>query len=105
MNLSELDESCENIVLNDTMRFFHCDGPAAALEAVNQKGSNYFCPSCDVHLCLTDDITHCYHQKVKSLAEKQQKVLQGKFGWINLKNWKYVNLKQSSNPEMSTLHG
>ena len=36
-----------------------------------------------VHLCLTDDITHCYHQKVKSLAEKQHKVLQGKFGWIN----------------------
>ena len=38
MNLSELDESCENIVLNDTMRFFHGDGPAAALEAGNQKG-------------------------------------------------------------------
>ena len=26
--------------------------------------------SCDVHLCLTDDITHCYHQEVKYLAEK-----------------------------------
>ena len=51
MNLSELDESCENIVLNDTMRFFHGDGPAAALEAGNQNGGNYFCTSCDVHLC------------------------------------------------------
>ena len=83
MNLSELDESCENIVLNDTMRFFLGDGPAAALEAGNQKWGNYFCPSCDVHICLTDDITHCYHQKVKSLPEKQHKVLQGIFGRIN----------------------
>ena len=72
INLSELDQSCENIVLNDTMRFFHGDGPATALEAGNQKGGNYFCPSCDVHLCLTDDIAHCYHQKVRSLGEKQQ---------------------------------
>ena len=32
---------------------------------------------------VSDDTTHCYHQKVKSLAEKQHKVLQGKFGQIN----------------------
>ena len=72
INLSELDQSCENIVFNDTMCFFHGDGPATALEAGNQKGGDYFCPSCDVHLCLTDDIAHCYRQKVRSLGEKQQ---------------------------------
>ena len=38
MNMCELDESCENIMLNDTMPFFHGDGPAAALEAGNQNG-------------------------------------------------------------------
>ena len=65
------------------MRFFHGDGPATALEAGNQKGGNYFCPSCDVHLRLTDDIAHCYRQKVRSLGEKQHKVLQGTFGRIN----------------------
>ena len=37
IHLSELDQSYENIVLNDTMRFFHGDGPASALEAGNQK--------------------------------------------------------------------
>ena len=83
INLSELDQSFENIVLNDTMRFFHGDRPAAALEAGNQKGGNYFCPSCDVHLCLTDDIAHCYRQKFMSVEEKQHKVLQGTFGRIN----------------------
>ena len=66
--MSELDQSFENIVLNDTMRFG--DGPAAALEAGNQKGGNYFCPSCDVHLYLTDDIAHCYRQKFMSVEEK-----------------------------------
>ena len=71
INLSELDQSCENI------------GPATALEARNQKGGNYFCPSCDLHLCLTDDIAHCYRQKVRSLGEEQHKVLQGTFGRIN----------------------
>ena len=38
INLSELDQSYENIVLNDTMRFFHGDKPTSALEAGNQKG-------------------------------------------------------------------
>ena len=82
-NQFEFDQSCENIVLNDTMHFFHGDGPATALEAGNQKWGNYFCPSCDVHLCLTGDIAHCYRQKVKSLGEKQHNVLQDTFGRIN----------------------
>ena len=47
MNLSELDESCENIVLNDIMRFFHGDSPAAALEAGNQKGGTQPCRRCE----------------------------------------------------------
>ena len=42
INLSELDQSCDNIVLNDTMRFFHGDELATALEAGNQKGEITF---------------------------------------------------------------
>ena len=42
----------------------------------------YFCPSCDVHLYQTDDIAYCYQQKTRSLAEKQNLVVQGKFGKI-----------------------
>ena len=35
----------------------------------------------------TDDIAYCYQQKTRSLAEKQNLVIQGKFGKINsLKN-------------------
>ena len=53
---------------------FHGDRPATALEAGNQKGGNYFCPSCDVHLCLTDDIAHCYRQKVRKKTIKLSRV-------------------------------
>ena len=84
INLSEIDGKYENIVLHDTMRFFHGDGPAAALESGNQKGGYYFCPSCDIHLYQTDGIAYCYQQKTRSLAEKQNLVVQGKFGKITL---------------------
>ena len=48
------------IVLSDQMHFFHGDGPACTLAAGNQKGGHYFCPSCHIHLCQTDDITCTY---------------------------------------------
>ena len=63
--------------------FFHGDGPACALEAGNQKGGHYFCPSCHIHLCQTDDITYTYQQKIKSYAEKQSLILAGKVGRSN----------------------
>ena len=60
LQLNIIDQSYDGIILNDTMCFFKGDGPAAAFEAGNQKGGYYFCPTCDVHICLTDDISHCY---------------------------------------------
>ena len=44
------------------MCLFKGDGPAVAFEVGNQKGGYYFCPTCDVHICLTDDVSHCYQQ-------------------------------------------
>ena len=63
--------------------FFMVMGRLLPLKLVTRRGGNYFCPSCDVHLRFTDDIAHCYRQKVRSLGEKQHKVLQGTFGRIN----------------------
>ena len=83
LQLGEIDEQYEGIVLYDQMHFFHGDGPACALEAGNQKGGHYFCPSCDIHLCQTDDIACTYQQKIKSYAEKQSLILAGKFGRSN----------------------
>ena len=54
----------DDIKIHDRMRIFHGDGPAAQLEAGQQKGGHYFCPSCGVHLFQTDDISHCYQLKI-----------------------------------------
>ena len=79
----QLDEDHDNIILDDKMRFFHGDGPAAAFEAGNKKGGHYFCPTCDINICLTDDIVHTYQQKYVSLKDRQNLVLQGEFGKTN----------------------
>ena len=71
IHLNIIDQSYEGIILNDTMRLFKGDGPAVDFEAGKQKGGYYFCPTCDVHICLTDDILHCYQQGIKSLEDLQ----------------------------------
>ena len=81
--LNTIDEKYEGIILNDSMRLFKGDGPAVAFEAGNQKGGYYFCPCCDVHACLTDDISHCYQQRIKSIKDIQRKVVKGRFGSKN----------------------
>ena len=83
IELKTIDEKFEDIVLNDTMRLFHGDGPAVALEAGNQKGGYYFCPCCGVHLCQTNDITHCYQRQIRSLEDTRSQVIKGKFGMKN----------------------
>ena len=83
IELKTIDEKYGDIVLNDTMRLFHGDGPAVALEAGNQKGGYYFCPCCGVHSCMTDDISHCYQQQIRSLEDTRNKVIKGMFGRQN----------------------
>ena len=46
--------------LNDSLRMIKCDDLAVSIEGGNQKSGYYFRPLCDVHKCLTDDISHCY---------------------------------------------
>ena len=95
LNVSELVSTYDNnIHLKDVMRMFHGDGPASALEAGNQKGGHYFCPSCDIHICETDDISCCYQKQFRSLPYKQNLVLEGKFGKINSekKSYPFENL-------------
>lgn len=73
----------EGVTIYDKMRLFHGDGPAAQLEGGNQKGGHYFCPTCDVFLYQTDNITYSYQLKSNSLQEIQHKVISGKYGLIN----------------------
>ena len=92
VNLKSINEECEEITISDRMRFFHGDGPASALEAGNQKGGYYFCPSCDVNLCNTDIISYSYLQKICSLEDIRHKVLKGTFGKIRSQEGKLALL-------------
>lgn len=67
------------------MRLFHGDGPAVQLEAGNQKGGHYFCPTCDLFLYQTDSISHTYQLKQRSFIDKQNKILKGYYGQENSK--------------------
>ena len=51
------------VEINDIMRIFSGDGPAAAMEVGNQKGGTYFCTSCGVNKSMADVICHCYQQE------------------------------------------
>lgn len=82
LHLHEIDSDYD-ITINDTMRYFHGDGPAASIEAGNQKGGYYFCPNCNIHSRRSSHISYSYNQKCISLAERQRTVLAGKFGKLN----------------------
>ena len=100
LNIGELDDMYDGIVLNDIMRYFHGDGPATQLEAGNKKGGHYFCPSCDIHICQTDDIACSYQHKTKSLADKQTFVLSGRIGKRNTLLRNTVPFERLSVPEL-----
>ena len=90
----------ENILIRDTMRLFHGDGPAVQLESGNQKGGHYICPSCEIFLYQTDDISHSYQLTSKSLRDIQQKVISGKYGKKNSMEGKVKPFTQLSTNEL-----
>jgi len=63
--------------VNDCLRFFHADGPAAQFEAGNKQGGHFCCVQCGADSDRFDDISYCYHAPTRTLAERQEFVLQG----------------------------
>ena len=61
-----------DVKIKDTMRLFHGDGPAAQLEAGQQKGGNYYCPVCEISAHRCNDIAHSYYCDNISLQEKKR---------------------------------
>ena len=68
--------------VNDGLRFFHADGPAAQFEAGNKQGGHFCCVQCGADSDRFDDISYCYHAPTRTLAERQEFVLQGE-AWKN----------------------
>ena len=61
----------------DCLRFFHADGPAAQFVAGNKQGGHFCCVQCGATSDRFDDICYCYHSPTRTLAERQEFVLQG----------------------------
>lgn len=78
--LKELNEGIEwkGIIVSDTMRVFHGDGPAAQLEAGQQKGGHHFCPTCGIHASRCNDVAHCYYLESFTYKQRYEKVMDGK---------------------------
>lgn len=78
--LKELSEGIEwnGVLVNDIMRVFHGDGPAAQLEAGQQKGGHYFCPTCGIHASRCNDIAHAYYLPSFTYQQRFDKVMEGK---------------------------
>ena len=68
----------KGIIIKDVMRIFHGDAPAAQLEAGQQKGGHYFCPTCGIHASKCNDIIHSYYIKSFTYQQRFEKVMAGK---------------------------
>ena len=74
------------VEIQDTVRFFHGDGPAQQFEAGNKIGGNYPCTGCGAVITSMDDFAYCTRQNRRTLEEIQEFVLKGqawKKGGIN----------------------
>ena len=68
--LSENIKTDSGIELNDKMKFFKGDGPAAQFEAGQQKGGDYFCWSCNLFAGRSDDLTYALNTEYTSLQDR-----------------------------------
>lgn len=66
------------IEVDDIVRFFHGDGPAAQFEAGHKQGGTYCCVGCGADSGLFSDIAHSYRAPKLSLKERQEFVIQGR---------------------------
>ena len=67
--------SSNGVPINDVMRIFKVDDPAAQLEAGHQKGGDNFCWLCPTEVAATKNIILSLKQPLLSLQDRVSKVL------------------------------
>ena len=67
----------DNVKIQDNLRYFHGDGPAAQFECGNQKMGHYFCVSCNVSSFMIEDFAPCGYQKIVDLKDRLMKINEG----------------------------
>ena len=74
-DLSSAIDTNDGISIYDEMRFFKGDGPAAQLEAGQQKGGDFPCWQCPVNAKRFNDLAHTFNLQNLSLEERRSKVM------------------------------
>lgn len=69
--------------VNDVLRYFHGDGPAAQFEAGNSVGGNFSCVGCGARTVRFDDLAYSYRSEKLTLQSHQQFLLKG-IAWKNI---------------------
>ena len=65
----------KGVPIQDKMRLFKGDGPAAQFEAGQQKGGNFPCWGCSIHRSRISDYVHASNCSLLSLNDRVNKVL------------------------------
>jgi hypothetical protein len=72
-------EASNQIKIRDRLMFFSADKPAAQFERGTQRGGNYPCGSCGVHVDSMDDFAYCSNLTWRPLQELQDVAVKGMF--------------------------
>ena len=86
--LSEINTpitSNNGVLINDVMRIFKSDDPAAQPEAGHQKGGDYFCWLCSIEAAATKNI-FSLKQHLLSLQDRVSKVLMSSGAYSHIVN-------------------
>ena len=64
------------VMVKDTMRFFHGDGPTQQFEAGQSIGGNYYCVGCGAKSTMMDDLAYTFRSPKRTLQERQEFMLE-----------------------------
>lgn len=78
--LSETVVTSQGVHINDVMRLMNGDNPSVELEDGTQKGGHRGCVGCDGDMRNAHDYEYMAYRTYRSLEEKQNLVLSGKYG-------------------------
>lgn len=78
--LKEIGEAVHTsfgIAVNNTVRFFHGDGPTQQFEVGHKQGGTYSCVGCGAITARFNDFSYCHYSEKRTYRECQECVTSG----------------------------
>ena len=74
----------DGFAIEDVLRIFYGDSPAAQFECGQNRAGQYICTSCTAGVSNFDDLPTCYRSSVVDLEHRQRFILKGT-SWVAVK--------------------